>query len=123
MIKTDDLIVADLALLRRRKKADYQRSHEWADYTAQEVQEAPTGALTTREWATIYEVARERMSVRLARWQGQGYAKRYKLPTYQHYVWTISPEKMPADYKRSDRLSEILVSIKPVIHHPQHIVF
>ena len=123
MIKTDDLIVADLALLRRRKKALYQRSHEWADYTAEEVQEAPQGALSTREWARHYHVARERMSVRLARWQGQGFAKRFKLPGHQEYVWTITEDKLPVDYVKPDKLNDILRLIKPVIHNPQYIVF
>ena len=123
MIKTDDLIVADLALLRRRKKADYQRSHEWADYTAEEVQEAPQGALSTLEWARLYRTARERMSVRLARWQGQVFANRFKLPGHQQYVWTIIAEKLPADYVKPDKLNDILRLIKPVIHNPQYIVF
>ena len=123
MIKTDDLIVDDLALLRRRKKADYQRSHEWADYTAEEVQEAPQGALSTREWARLYHTGRERMRVRLARWQGQGFAKRYKLPGHQVYVWTITEDKLPVDYVKPDKLNDILRLIKPVIHNPQYIVF
>ena len=118
MIKTDDL-----ALLRRRKKADYQRSHECADYTAEEVQEAPQGALSTREWATLYHVAGECMSVRLARWQGQGFAKRYKLPGHRVYVWTITEDKLPVYYVKPDKLNVILRLIKPVIHNPQYIVF
>ena len=121
--QTDELITADLALMRRRKKALYQRSHEWQTYTAVEVEEAPQGTLSTREWATLYHVARERMSVRLARWQGQGFAKRFKLPGHQKYVWTIIAEKLPADYEKSDKLKDILRLIKPVIHNPQYIVF
>ena len=74
--QTDELITADLALMRRRKKALYQRSHEWQTYTYVEVEEAPQGALSTREWATIYQVARELHCAMLRAWDKSTWKKR-----------------------------------------------